>query len=64
MFKLTGRLVSAFLRDEQGATAIEYAMIASLLSIAIMTAVLGVSNGTGSLFDSVYTKVVSAIQGS
>jgi pilus assembly protein Flp/PilA len=31
--------VSAFLRDESGATAIEYGLIAALISVVIITAV-------------------------
>jgi pilus assembly protein Flp/PilA len=43
------RLVECFLRDESGATAIEYALVASLISIAIIvgaTAIGGTLSGT------------------
>ena len=43
------RLVERFLRDESGATAIEYALVASLISIAIVagaTAIGGTLSGT------------------
>lgn len=53
----------AFAQDEGGATAIEYAMIASLLSIAVMAAVIGVGGGTSALFNETYTKVVTALTG-
>ena len=33
------KLVKTFIRNESGATAIEYALIASLISVAIITAV-------------------------
>ena len=38
-------LVSAFLKDESGATAIEYALIAAGIAIAIIGAVNGVGEG-------------------
>jgi pilus assembly protein Flp/PilA len=44
-----------FLRDDNGATAIEYAIIAGSLSIAIVTAVSAVGTSVNSLFTSVQT---------
>lgn len=60
------RICQAFIalcRDESGATAIEYAMIASLISVAILTAVLGVNGGMHRMFDDIYTKITAALTG-
>lgn len=57
------RSIIDFGRDEHGATAIEYAMIASLISVAILTAVLGVNGGMHRMFDDVYTKITAALTG-
>jgi pilus assembly protein Flp/PilA len=50
------RLGRRFLQDQSGATSIEYAAIASLLSIAIVTAVTGL----GSKLKISYTTVSNA----
>ena len=42
-----------FFRDESGATAIEYGLIASLISIAIIAAVTSVGSKTGATFNKV-----------
>lgn len=52
-----------FCRDERGATALEYAMIASLLSVAIVTALLGLNVSFGSMFEDVFTRLREAIAG-
>ena len=46
-------LVRRALRDEAGATAIEYALIASLLSIVIISTIHGMSANLLSIFTSV-----------
>jgi pilus assembly protein Flp/PilA len=46
-----------FLRDEDGVTAIEYALIASLIALAIITAVTGVGTGLKDAFDAIATSV-------
>jgi pilus assembly protein Flp/PilA len=46
-------LVSRFAKDESGATAIEYALIASLISVAIITAVTTTGTKVGNTFDGV-----------
>ena len=51
-------LVHRFLRDDNGASSIEYAAIASLVSIAIVAAALGL----GSKLKFVYTGVYDAMQ--
>ena len=48
---LTGRIVGTLLRNESGATAIEYALIASLVSIAIVAAVTLLGDQLTELFE-------------
>ena len=47
-----------FVKDESAATAIEYCMIASLISIAIIVAV----NGVGATLNTKYTSVSTALK--
>lgn len=55
-FSPTKRRVERFLDDEHGATAIEYALIASGIAAAIISIVFGVGNTvTTSLYDKVAT---------
>jgi pilus assembly protein Flp/PilA len=42
--RLIAKLTSDFLRDESGATSIEYALIATGLSIVILAAVTGIGS--------------------
>jgi pilus assembly protein Flp/PilA len=49
------RLGAQFLRDDSGATAIEYAIIAGTLSIAIVTAVTTLGSSLNTTFTSVQT---------
>jgi pilus assembly protein Flp/PilA len=42
-----------FLRDEEGATAIEYALIAAGISTAIISTVYGLGTKLGSMYESV-----------
>jgi pilus assembly protein Flp/PilA len=50
-------LVSRFVKDESGATAIEYGLIAAGISIAIIVVVQGV----GTALKDTFTKVESAL---
>jgi pilus assembly protein Flp/PilA len=47
----------AFLRDQNGATAIEYALIAAGISIAIITAVKGIGTKLNTTFGSISTQL-------
>ena len=47
------RLVSRFLRDERGATAIEYGLIVALISVVIITAVTNVGTNLRTKFNSI-----------
>jgi len=52
------QLISRFLRDESGATAIEYCLIAAGISIVIVVAV----NGMGSTLNNSFTSVNASIK--
>jgi pilus assembly protein Flp/PilA len=52
------QLVSRFLSDESGATAIEYCLIAAGLSIVIVTVV----NGIGSTLNTKFSSVNSSLK--
>ena len=52
------RLISKFLSDQSGATAIEYCLIAVGLSIVIITAV----NGLGSTLNTKFTSVNTSLK--
>lgn len=47
----------AFVKCESGATAIEYGLIASLIGVAIITAVEAVGNGISNTFNTVKNKL-------
>ena len=51
-------LFARFIRDQSGATAIEYALIASCLSIVI----IGSANALGSTLTNKYTSVATALR--
>jgi pilus assembly protein Flp/PilA len=48
-------LVTRFLKDESGATAIEYGLIAAGISVAIITVVSGLGSKLNTTFTSVQT---------
>ena len=50
-------LILTFFKDESGATAIEYGLIAAGIAIAIITAVQGVGTKLSSNFDSISTSL-------
>jgi pilus assembly protein Flp/PilA len=51
------RLIAEFLKDESGATAIEYCLIAAGLSIVIVVAVNGIGITLNGTFASVNTSI-------
>jgi pilus assembly protein Flp/PilA len=57
-FRPAGRLVSRFVRDEHGATAVEYGMIVGLLSV-VLIASLGIIGETTR--DGIFGAVASAL---
>jgi pilus assembly protein Flp/PilA len=50
-------LVKNFARNESGATAIEYGLIAGLVAVAIITAVTAVGTDVSGVFDKISTKL-------
>lgn len=52
--------VSRFIRDEEGATAIEYGLIAALISIVMLIALTGVGQGVKNTFTRICNAFVTA----
>ena len=50
-------LFARFVRDESGATAIEYGLIAALIAVAIITAATTVGTNLGSTFTTIGGKL-------
>ncbi len=50
-------LISRFVRDESGATAIEYGLIAALIAVVVIGAVTAVGSGQSTTFTTVSTKI-------
>jgi pilus assembly protein Flp/PilA len=46
-------LISRFVRDESGATAIEYGLIAALIAVVIITAVSTIGTNLSATFDKI-----------
>jgi pilus assembly protein Flp/PilA len=57
-FYMAIKIIKAFLRDESGATAIEYGLIAAGISVAIIVAV----NGIGTKLNTKFTSVSSQLK--
>ncbi|MFS2048783.1 Flp family type IVb pilin [Variovorax sp. Varisp41] len=51
--------IARFIRDEEGATAIEYGLIAGLISVAIVAVLPGI----GDKLEVVFTKISTALTG-
>ena len=51
--------INKLIRDEAGATAIEYGLIAALISVAAIAAMQGLGNQLTSTFNSVSTNMAS-----
>jgi len=54
------RSVKKFLKSKSGATAIEYGLIAALVSVVIISALLLVGNNLSDVFEYVATQLASA----
>ena len=50
-------MIGRFLKDEEGATAIEYGLIAALISIAAVAAMQNVGNNLKTIFNTVATNL-------
>ena len=55
-----GKLCKTFLSDDSGATAIEYGLIAALVSIAALVTLTSLGSSLGILFGEVETQVTDA----
>jgi len=58
------KLFSRFLKDESGATAIEYGLIAALISVALITGATTLGTKIGTTFNNLGTKMDSAVTAS
>ena len=54
------KFFNKLLRDEQGATAIEYGLIAALIAVAAITAMQSLGNSLNTTFNTVSTELNSA----
>jgi len=54
------RSITRFLRDEEGATAIEYGIIAGLISVVMITAITG-TGGIGANLSTIWNGIAAAI---
>ncbi len=52
-----------FLKDDSGATAIEYGLIAALVSVAAIGALTAMGDSLSTLFDTVSTALSTAVSG-
>jgi len=50
-------IVSRFLKDERGVTAIEYGLIASLIAVVIITAVTSIGTNLSAKFTTIATNL-------
>ncbi|MDF1634283.1 Flp family type IVb pilin [Mycoplana sp. MJR14] len=56
------KIFARFLKDESGATAIEYGLIAALISVAIITAATTLGDNLSTTFDTIAGRVDAANQ--
>jgi len=54
------KLVSRFLKDESGATAIEYGLIAALISVALITGATALGSRLNNVFTGLSTSMSDA----
>lgn len=55
--------IKSFLQDEEGASAIEYGLIAALISIVIITAAEGVGEQLSDVFGGIATQLQNSLSG-
>lgn len=53
-------MIKSFIKDERGATAIEYGLIAALMFLAIVTAIGGVADENDKMYETIGTRVEEA----
>jgi pilus assembly protein Flp/PilA len=56
-------MIARFLRDESGATAIEYGLIISLIFIVIVSAVTAFGNKASSIFNTAFIAISGGMTG-
>lgn len=56
------KFVTRFLKDESGATAIEYGLIAALIAVVLVGALQAVGTSLQGAFDKISTEVDGAVQ--
>ena len=52
--------IAAFIRDEEGATAVEYGLMAALIAAVIIAAVTSIGSNLKDVFDNVASKLTVA----
>lgn len=57
------KFINKMLRDEQGATAIEYGLIAALIAVAAITAMNSLGDNLSTTFNTVSTEMETANAG-
>lgn len=60
MAKKQANILRSFLKDESGATAIEYALIGSLISVAIIGGITALGTANTSMYNTVTTTITGA----
>ena len=63
MIKKIQRSFARYFRAKSGATAIEYALIAALIAIAMLAGLRALGGGNGGLWTNIADNAVSAMQG-
>jgi len=58
------KFIQSFIADEAGATAVEYGLIAALISIAAISAMMALNVSLQSMFTTVADKIESSLQAS
>lgn len=51
------KFFARFVRDESGATAIEYGLIAALIAVVVITALTNIGTGLNATFTSIAAKI-------
>ncbi len=54
------KLINRFVKDEEGATAIEYGLIAALIAVAVITSLTAVGDQLSTNFDEIKTEIDQA----
>ena len=61
--KTISTAVQAFFADEDGVTAIEYALLAAVLGVGVAVAAGALKTGISSAFNSIVTRLTTAVAG-